>query len=195
MKRQAEVRIPTQWGDFNMIAYADLDTELMPHVAMVHESCKVEAPVLVRIHSECMTGDIWGSRRCDCGRQLDKAMQLAAKEGGVLIYLRQEGRGIGIINKIKAYRLQDEGLNTIDANIHLGFDPDSRSYETAIAILKDLGIFSIRLMTNNPDKIQAFQDSGVEVVERVPLIIDPDQDNEAYLRTKQDQMGHLLNMK
>jgi GTP cyclohydrolase II len=113
----------------------------------------------------------------------------------VLIYLRQEGRGIGIINKIKAYRLQDEGLNTIDANIHLGFDPDSRSYETAIAILKDLGIFSIRLMTNNPDKIQAFQDSGVEVVERVPLIIDPDQDNEAYLRTKQDQMGHLLNMK
>lgn len=195
MKRQAEVRIPTRWGNFNMIAYADRENEPMPHVAMVHESCKVEEPVPVRIHSECMTGDIWGSRRCDCGPQLDKAMRLAAEQGGAVIYLRQEGRGIGIINKIKAYRLQDEGLNTIDANIHLGFDADSRSYETAIAILRDLGITAIRLMTNNPEKMQAFEGSGIAIVERVPLIIDPGQENEGYLRTKQDQMGHLLNMR
>lgn len=195
MKRQAEVRIPTRWGNFNMIAYADRENEPMPHVAMVHESCRTDAPVLVRIHSECMTGDIWGSKRCDCGPQLDKAMQLAAEQGGVVIYLRQEGRGIGIINKIKAYRLQDEGLNTIDANIHLGFDPDSRSYETAIAILRDLGITAIRLMTNNPEKMQALEGSGVQITERVPLIIDPGAENEGYLRTKQDRMGHLLNIR
>lgn len=122
-------------------------------------------------------------------------MQQASLQGGVVIYLRQEGRGIGIINKIKAYRLQDEGLNTVDANLHLGFEADARSYEIAVAILQDLGIFSIRLLTNNPDKVDALAGSGIEIAERLPLIIDPDHQNESYLRTKQERMGHLLNFK
>lgn len=195
MKRQAEVRIPTRWGEFQMIAYADKESEPMPHFAMVHTSFKPQGAVLVRIHSECITGDVWGSRRCDCGPQLDKAMQQASLQGGVVIYLRQEGRGIGIINKIKAYRLQDEGLNTVDANLHLGFEADARSYEIAVAILQDLGISAIRLLTNNPDKVDALAGSGIEIAERLPLIIDPDHQNESYLRTKQERMGHLLNFK
>lgn len=187
--------IPTRWGNFKMIAYADHDSEKMPHLAMVHEDFSLEQPVFVRIHSECLTGDVWGSRRCDCGEQLDKAMEIAALHGGVVVYLRQEGRGIGIINKIKAYRLQDAGLNTIDANIHLGFEADERSYETAVMILKDLGISRIRLLTNNPEKIDALTIQGIEVAERIPLIIQPQSGNAGYLRAKQDHMGHMLDMK
>lgn len=195
MKRQAEVMIPTRWGNFKMIAYADHDREKMPHLAMVHEHFTHEQPVFVRIHSECLTGDVWGSLRCDCGDQLSKAMEIAALNGGVVVYLRQEGRGIGIINKIKAYRLQDTGLNTIDANIHLGFEADERSYEIAVNILGDLGINRIRLLTNNPEKMDALITQGIEVTERIPLIIQPQSGNEDYLRTKQDQMGHLLGLK
>ncbi|MBK7343303.1 MAG: GTP cyclohydrolase II [Saprospiraceae bacterium] len=195
MERQADVMIPTRWGNFKMIAYADHDSEKMPHLAMVHEDFSLEQPVLVRIHSEGRTGDVWGSRRCDCGEQLDKAMEIAALHGGVVVYLRQEGRGIGIINKIKAYRLQDAGLNTIDANIHLGFEADERSYETAVMILKDLGISRIRLLTNNPEKIDALTIQGIEVIERIPLIIQPQSGNAGYLRAKQDHMGHMLDMK
>lgn len=186
--------IPTRWGTFNMIAYADSDQEKMPHLAMVHEGFSGEEPVCVRIHSECLTGDLWGSMRCDCGEQLHKSMSIAADEGGVVIYLRQEGRGIGIINKIRAYQLQDKGLNTIDANIHLGFEADERSYVVAATILQDLGISRIRLMTNNPEKIDALSHLGIEVAERVPLIIQPQERNMGYLRTKQDQMGHLLDL-
>lgn len=178
-----------------MIAYADHESEKMPHLAMVHEHFVADGPVFVRIHSECLTGDIWGSRRCDCGEQLDKAMEIAATHGGVVIYLRQEGRGIGIINKIKAYKLQDAGLNTIDANIHLGFEADERSYEIAVTILKDLDISRIRLLTNNPEKIDALTELGIEITERVPLIIEPQSGNADYLRTKQDQMGHMLDLK
>ena len=195
MERQAEVMIPTKWGNFTMIAYADDVSDKMPHLAMVHENFTTGKPVYLRIHSECLTGDIWGSRRCDCGEQLDKSMEIAAREGGVVIYLRQEGRGIGIINKIKAYQLQDTGLNTIDANIHLGFEADERSYGIAVTILEDLDIHQIRLMTNNPDKIDALTEQGIEVLERVPLIIQPQEGNASYLRTKQDQMGHLLDLK
>ncbi len=195
MERQSEVMIPTRWGNFTMIAYAEHDSEKMPHLAMVHERFTTGEPVFVRIHSECLTGDIWGSKRCDCGEQLDKAMQIAAEHGGVIVYLRQEGRGIGIINKIKAYKLQDAGLNTIDANIHLGFEADERSYEIAVAILKDLNISSIRLLTNNPEKIDALTELGIDVTERIPLIIQPQSGNAEYLRTKQEHMGHLLDLK
>ncbi len=187
--------IPTKWGNFKMVAYANITDERMPHYAMVHESYSSKGSVFVRIHSECVTGDIWGSKRCDCGAQLDKAMEIAALQGGVVIYLRQEGRGIGIINKLKAYSLQDQGMDTIDANLHLGFEADERSYEEAIFILRDLGISQLMLMTNNPVKMNAFNNSGIKVVERVPLIIIPDHDNEKYLRTKQELMGHMLNMK
>jgi GTP cyclohydrolase II len=192
MKRQVEAVIPTPWGDFRMIAYADSPDDPMPHLALAHEKMDVRRPVLVRIHSECMTGDLFGSKRCDCGEQLDKAMELAAAEGGVVVYLRQEGRGIGLINKLRAYNLQDAGLNTIDANTHLGFEIDGRQYDIAVEILEDLGIRKIRLLTNNPDKIKAVASSKVEVVERLPLVIEPQAENQNYLKAKQDFMGHLF---
>lgn len=195
MKRQASVLIPTKWGNFDLIAYSDDPDERMPHLAMVSELFDSSKVVPVRIHSECMTGDIWGSRRCDCGEQLDLAMALAAKEGGVVIYLRQEGRGIGIINKIKAYNLQDDGLDTIGANLHLGFEADERSYEIAVLILKDLGIHRVKLITNNPDKIEALKGSGIDVVERIPSLAIPGSENERYLRTKKERMGHLLDIR
>lgn len=194
MKRQASVLIPTKWGTFEMIAYSDDFEERMPHLAMVSEQLDPSKPVLVRIHSECLTGDVWGSRRCDCGEQLDAAMSLVAKEGGLVIYLRQEGRGIGIINKIKAYNLQDQGLDTVGANLHLGFEADERSYEVAIMILKDLGINQVRLITNNPEKMEALTQAGIEVVERIPSITHARADNERYLKTKKDRMGHLLDI-
>ena len=192
MQRQVEAFLPTDWGNFNIIAYADSASDPVPHLAMVHENLDPSAPVLVRIHSECMTGDVFHSRRCDCGEQLDKALEMAALEGGVLIYLRQEGRGIGLINKLKAYNLQDTGLNTADANTHLGFEVDARQYNAAIEILQDLGIRQIRLLTNNPLKMVAMENSGIEVVGREPLVIQPKAENAAYLRTKWELMGHLL---
>ncbi len=193
-KRQAVARIPSGYGEFDMYAYAHSAAEPMPHLAIVAPGYDPSKPVPVRIHSECMTGDVFGSRRCDCGEQLDAALHLAAEHGGAVIYLRQEGRGIGLINKLKAYNLQDQGLNTIEANTHLGFDADSRQYETAIFILADLGITQIELITNNPDKVAALQHSTVEVTGRIPLIIPPHKENRSYLLTKQELMGHLLGM-
>ena len=163
----------------------------MPHLAMVHEAFDPSKPVYVRIHSECLTGDLFGSKRCDCGEQLDASMQLAAQKGGVVIYLRQEGRGMGLIPKLKAYNIQDTGVNTADANVHLGFAIDSREYSEAIAMLENLGINKIHLMTNNPLKIDAFKDSSIEVVSRVPLVIAAQKENEGYLKAKRDLMGHL----
>lgn len=192
MKRQAAAVIPTPQGNFTMIAYADSAQETMPHVALAHEHLNPAAgPVTVRIHSECMTGDLFGSHRCDCGEQLEAALREAARTGGVVIYLRQEGRGIGLINKLRAYELQDEGLNTIVANTHLGLPSDARTYEDAVTILKDLGIARIRLLTNNPEKIDALDRSEIEVTERLPLVIPPRSENQEYLLTKQTQMGHL----
>lgn len=191
MKRQAEAILPTDWGNFNLVAYAGSSDEQMPHLAMVHEKTDASEPVLMRIHSECMTGDLFGSRRCDCGEQLETAMQMVAAQGGLIIYLRQEGRGIGLINKLKAYNLQDKGLNTVDANTHLGFEADERHYEIAVQILQDLEIEAVRLLTNNPDKIEAIEDSPIQIIDRVPLIIQPKQENEGYLKTKQEIMGHL----
>ncbi len=192
MRKQAEALIPTHWGNFNMIAFAEEEADWMPHLAMVHESLNPAEPVLVRIHSECITGDLFGSQRCDCGEQLAKAMKLTAQEGGIVLYLRQEGRGIGIINKLKAYNLQDLGLNTVDANLHLGLKVDARQYDIAIGMLEALQVNQIRLLTNNPNKIEAFDRSSVEIVDRVPLIIKPQEKNLQYLKTKQSDLGHLL---
>ena len=190
MKRQVEAIMPTDWGNFRMIAYANDADEPMPHLAMAHEHFDPNTPTLVRIHSECMTGDLFHSQRCDCGEQLNQAMQLAAKEGGVVIYLRQEGRGIGLINKLHAYNLQDKGLNTVDANAHLGLEIDARDYGIAIEMLQDLGIHQIHLLTNNPLKIDAIDQSGIEVLSRRALVIPPSANNRKYMKTKQDEMGH-----
>lgn len=192
MQRQAAAFLPTHWGNFEIIAYADTPDDPAPHVAMVHEAFDPSKTVLVRIHSECMTGDLFGSHRCDCGEQLDQALHLAAERAGVVIYLRQEGRGIGLINKLKAYNLQDEGLNTADANTHLGFEVDARQYDLAVQIMIDLGIRSIRLLTNNPLKIEAIVHSDIEIAGREPLIISPRKENLNYLETKRLLMGHLL---
>lgn len=192
MTKQVEAIIPTPWGKFKMIAYAQSSEEYSPQLAMVSEHFDPEGEVLVRIHSECMTGDVFGSKRCDCGEQLHQSLDQIAATNGVLIYLRQEGRGIGLINKLKAYNLQDQGLNTKDANVHLGFEPDARTYETAVKIMKDLGILKIRLLTNNPDKLDTFKSSEIELVERVPLEIKAGKENIDYLEAKRDFMGHLL---
>lgn len=192
MKRQAKALIPTEWGNFWMIAYADQPEERIPHLAVVHADLNKEAPVIVRVHSECLTGDIFHSRRCDCGPQLALSMEMIAEKAGILLYLRQEGRGIGLINKLKAYNLQDQGLNTADANTHLGFEVDARQYDIAIDILQDLQVKKVRLITNNPLKLKAIDDSPVELVERIPLLIDPNRENLYYLQTKKNLFGHLL---
>ncbi len=195
LKRQAEVILPTDWGRFRMLAYARRSDDPLPHLAMIHESFNTEnQPIFLRIHSECMTGDVFHSHRCDCGEQLDFAMRKAAETGGIVIYLRQEGRGIGLINKLKAYQLQDKGLNTAEANLHLGFEADARTYEDAISIIKDLGVSKVNLLTNNPLKIEAIEDSGIEVVNRIPVIIEAKKENEFYLHTKRDLMGHLFDL-
>jgi len=192
MKRQSEATIPMPQGTFNLIAYADDSGEQMPHIALVAKGLDISKPVTIRIHSECLTGDLFGSKRCDCGEQLEKSLELIANEGGVLLYLRQEGRGIGLINKLKAYQLQDVGLNTIDANTHLGLKVDDRHYDIAIDMLHDLQISKINLLTNNPEKIAAFDDADIEVIKRVPLITTPLPENKGYLDTKKDMLGHLL---
>lgn len=192
MQRQAEARIPSHWGNFQLIAYAERRAERMPHLALVADGFDPTRPVPVRIHSECMTGDVFGSRRCDCGEQLDAALHMANERGGVVIYLRQEGRGIGLINKLRAYNLQDTGMNTVDANTHLGFDADSRQYECAVQILQDLGIQQVELMTNNPAKVEALRRSPIEVVSRIPIVIAPQADSRAYLEAKREFMGHIF---
>ncbi len=193
LKKQVETTLPTDWGSFRIIAYARKKTETMPHLAFVtDDTFKKHEPILVRVHSECMTGDVFGSHRCDCGEQLHEALTRIQTEGGVLIYLRQEGRGIGLINKLKAYRLQDAGMNTVEANVHLGFEEDARHYDDAITILNDLGISKIRLLTNNPIKINELQAAGIEVVSREPIIIKPQPENKNYLDTKRSLMRHLI---
>ena len=192
MQKQVHSSIPTSSGLWYIDAYADSDTDPMPHLALYPPGLNPQSIVTVRVHSECLTGDLFGSRRCDCGEQLEKSLQVITKEKGVLIYLRQEGRGIGLINKLKAYNLQDEGFNTIDANHQLGFETDERTYHMATIILQDLGIKNIRLLTNNPEKMDSLTRGGIHIVDRMPLMIEPTEDNEDYLRIKRDLMGHLL---
>ena len=192
MKSMSKAMIPTPWGQFEMIAYGTSEEDLMPHLALIHEKTAGKEEVLVRIHSECMTGDLFQSRRCECGTQLRKSLDMIAEEGGIVVYLRQEGRGIGLIQKLKAYGLQDQGLDTVAANIELGHAPDERSYDLGVQILKDLGITSIRLLTNNPDKIKAIEQSSIILTERVPIVITPNADNAGYMMTKKKILGHLL---
>jgi len=190
--RVAEARLPTEFGEFTVIAYRN-DVDRAEHVALVMGDVAGQANVLVRMHSKCLTGDVFGSQRCDCGFQLHAAMALVGREGrGVIVYLDQEGRGIGLLNKIRAYALQDSGADTVQANQRLGFAPDLRNYGIGAQILRDLGLSSIRVMTNNPRKLVGLEGYGLEIVERVPLVASPTQDNQDYLRTKRDKLGHLF---
>ncbi len=187
-----QTRLPTQNGDF-ILHYYQTNQDDKEHLALVKGDVIEQENVLVRVHSECFTGDVFGSRRCDCGEQLARAMQFIEHEGcGVIIYLRQEGRGIGLFDKLKAYNLQDEGLDTVDANLALGHLADEREYDVAAAILADLKIRSIALLTNNPAKITALDDLGIKIVARVPLEIAANYDNADYLKTKVVKMAHLL---
>jgi len=193
MKRLERAELPTQFGEFSIVAFGCDESDAMPHLALVSTKFDASNTTYVRIHSECMTGDVFGSKRCDCGEQLSYAMDYLSEKGGVLLYLRQEGRGIGLVNKLKAYNLQSDGLDTMDANTHLGFEPDERDYKAAVEMLEDLNIKSIYLLTNNPLKIEAIKKSSIEVIDRIPVLIQPQPDNEAYISTKQEKMGHLSN--
>lgn len=192
VKRISDVNLPTDHGEFRAVAYAnDMDSNI--HIALLKGEIKPEEAVLVRVHSECLTGDVFGSKRCDCGEQLRKAMEMINKEGkGVILYMRQEGRGIGLANKLRAYELQDKGLDTVEANIKLGFKPDLRDYGIGAQILVDLGVRKMRLMTNNPKKIVGLEGYGLKVVERVPVESSPHERNIIYLRTKKKKLGHML---
>lgn len=187
-----EVDMPTQYGHFRLIPFRQINNGL-EHIALIKGEWTSDEPLLVRVHSSCMTGDIFGSQRCECGEQLHLAMQMIEREGkGVLVYMNQEGRGIGLMNKIKAYKLQENGYDTVDANIHLGFKPDERSYGVGANILRILGVSKMRLMTNNPSKRVGLERYGLEIVENVPIEVEPNRYNEFYMKTKKDRMGHNL---
>lgn len=190
--REAKANMPTQYGDFQICGYVN-DITGEHHVALVKGDIGDGKDVLCRVHSECLTGDVFGSMRCDCGLQLQNAMRQIEKEGrGILLYMRQEGRGIGLINKLKAYELQEQGFDTVDANIQLGFAPDLREYWVGAQILADLGVKSLHLMTNNPDKVYGLSDFGIEISKRVPIEVEPQKYDAKYLKTKQDRMGHIF---
>lgn len=190
-----EVEMPTQYGSFHLIPFRQQSNGL-EHMALVKGTWSTDEPILVRVHSSCATGDIFGSQRCDCGEQLHKSMQLIEKEGkGVVIYMQQEGRGIGLMNKIAAYKLQEEGYDTVDANIHLGFKPDERDYGCGAQMLRHLGVRKMRLLTNNPVKRVGLEAYGLEITEIVPIETTPNKYNERYLKTKQNRMGHTLHIK
>jgi 3,4-dihydroxy 2-butanone 4-phosphate synthase/GTP cyclohydrolase II len=195
VRRGAETVLPTEFGgDFRLIVYEN-DVDNHNHVALVKGEVSPEEPILVRVHSECLTGDVFGSRRCDCGNQLEKAMHMVEAAGkGVILYMQQEGRGIGLLNKIKAYALQDQGCDTVEANLRLGFKPDLRDYGLGAQMLADLGVKKMRLMTNNPTKIVGLEGYGLEVVEQVPIVVEPCSTNLRYLKTKKEKMGHLYEL-
>ena len=192
--REVSVKLPTEKGNFDLVAYQQT-TNAMDHLALVKGSWEKDEPILVRMHSSCMTGDIFGSCRCDCGHQLQRSMEMIEKEGkGVIVYMNQEGRGIGLINKLKAYKLQEEGRDTVEANEELGFQADQRDYGVGAQILRDLGVSKIRLMSNNPKKRTGLISYGLEIIENVSIEIESNEHNKAYLETKRDKMGHSLKM-
>lgn len=194
IKKEEVVNLPTEYGSFKLHAYTQLTSGTI-HLALVKGSWNDDEPVLVRVHSSCVTGDIFGSYKCDCGPQLHKSMEMIEKEGkGIVLYMNQEGRGIGLINKLKAYHLQEEGKDTVEANIELGFKPDERDYGIGAQILRDLNAKKIKLISNNPVKKAGLQGYGIEIVEIIPLIIQPNKFNFEYLKAKQDKMGHMLHI-
>lgn len=194
VEKVADARLPTEFGEFRIAGYKSLTSD-EEFVCIYKGDLKETAPIPVRIHSQCLTGDVFHSTKCDCGPQLQHAMETIEKEGrGVIVYQQQEGRGIGIINKIRAYALQDEGADTIEANLRLGLDVDAREYHQCVEILRDLGVRKVKAMSNNPEKLQAMRDGGLEIVERVPIEFKPSKDTEKYLSVKKFQMGHILNL-
>lgn len=192
IKKEVSVKLPTEWGDFEMVAFTQINTQ-ENHIALIKGTWEENEPVLVRVHSSCITGDIFGSCRCDCGPQLHKSMEMIEQEGkGLIIYMNQEGRGIGLVNKLKSYNLQEAGMDTVDANIALGFDMDERDYGVGAQIIRSLGVRKMRLMTNNPTKRAGLIGYGLEVVENVSIEIASNKHNESYLKTKRDRMGHTI---
>lgn len=192
IRKQVEVQMPTEYGDFRLVAYEQINTSEV-HMALVKGEWNIDEPVMVRVHSSCVTGDIFGSCRCDCGSQLHSAMQMVEREGkGIVLYMKQEGRGIGLLNKLKAYKLQEEGMDTVEANLKLGFDMDSRDYGIGAQILSDLGVSKIRLITNNPKKRVGLMGYGLEIVDNISIEILPNPHNEKYLKTKRDKLGHMI---
>ncbi|MBQ9473181.1 MAG: bifunctional 3,4-dihydroxy-2-butanone-4-phosphate synthase/GTP cyclohydrolase II [Bacteroidales bacterium] len=195
IRKEEEVNLPTQWGNFRLMAYTQLDNGTT-HMVLKKGEWQPDEPVLVRVHSSCATGDIFGSCKCDCGEQLHRAMEMIEQEGkGLVVYMSQEGRGIGLVNKLKAYHLQEQGLDTVDANLRLGFKADERDYGIGAQILRDLGVRKMRLITNNPVKRSGLQGYGLEIVDTVPIVVKPNRFNERYLLTKQERMGHTLGLK
>ncbi len=194
VERGETVNLPTEFGDFMLTPFRELTTGL-EHIALVKGEWQAEEPILCRVHSSCMTGDIFGSKRCECGEQLHKAMQMVEKEGkGIIVYMNQEGRGIGLMNKIRAYKLQEQGDDTVEANVHLGFQPDERNYGVGAQILQQMGARKLRLMTNNPVKRIGLESFGIEIVENIPIEIAPNPYNLRYMRTKKEKMHHNLNL-
>ncbi len=192
LKLYSQANFETTNGNFNMATFTTHSDDLMPHIALFTDKAQWNDIINVRIHSECMTGDLFGSKRCECGDQLQYSLQYLQEHSGILIYLRQEGRGIGIINKLKAYRLQDKGYDTAEANHILGFGDDLREYDDVIDILNYFDVKKINLLTNNPDKLNFFNDTNIEVVDRIPVELSPNETNYGYLKTKKDYFGHML---
>lgn len=192
IKKQAEANFPTDYGKFRMIAFSEQEKDWMPHFALIAENTDLSKVVNVRFHSECITGEVFHSKKCECGPQLDYALEYMQKNGGVVVYLRQEGRNIGIINKLRAYELQEKGRDTVEANLDLGLPADGRDFSIAIEILKQLSISKINLLTNNPLKIEAVEKSSITLEKRIPLQIKSVKENEGYLSIKKDFFGHLL---
>jgi 3,4-dihydroxy 2-butanone 4-phosphate synthase / GTP cyclohydrolase II len=192
IEKEVNIQLPTTWGNFNLHAYRQITND-QPHLALVKGTWEKDEPVLVRVHSSCITGDIFGSCRCDCGPQLHRSMEMIEKEGkGVIVYMNQEGRGIGLMNKLKAYKLQELGRDTVEANLELGFNMDERDYGVGAQILRDLGVTKMKLMTNNPTKRAGLIGYGLEIVENIPIEITSNEHNKLYLKTKRDKMGHSL---
>ncbi|MCF0207263.1 MAG: GTP cyclohydrolase II, partial [Bacteroidales bacterium] len=192
VEKGEQVHLPTEYGNFDVIPFRQMCNGL-EHVALIKGTWTPDEPILVRVHSSCATGDIFGSKKCDCGTQLHKSMQMIEKEGkGVILYLNQEGRGIGLMNKIKAYKLQEQGYDTVEANIHLGFKDDERDYGVGAQILRNIGVSKMKLITNNPRKLAGLKGYGLEVTETVPIKVEPNEYNEKYLRTKKLKMNHIL---
>ncbi len=192
LKIQAESNVPTEYGEFRIMAFSELESDWMPHMAIIAKDTDFSQPVNVRFHSECITGEVFHSIKCECGLQLNEAMKFIHEKGGIIVYLRQEGRNIGIINKLKAYALQEQGFDTVEANLELGLPADDRNFDIAIEMLNLLNVKSVNLLTNNPEKLRFVKESNIILNKRIPLQMDSTKESEGYLKVKKDYFGHLL---